>query len=353
MLEGIFNSETDPFLIAEAFQKSLFLTNDSDDDTCTHNIKSFPDGNGYCVLCGLSFNDVKNNEIISSKCSHGSISKDDTGMNVCCSCGKEFESLDYSQEWRNFGVLDNRSTRDQSRCHNTYNTYNTYTDDDNRKQKTNQKSIKNVFDSHSITLSTSLLELVEAKFNHVLKVHDYKVVRGQGREAIIACCLFHAYQIVGEDRTTSYIRNLFGINQKSLSAAMAKYYKAFPDDTVNHMTPERLIPWIMKMTGVGTEHYVRIISISKYLSSTSSLVERSNPQSVAAATIYFYLCLFPMYKEEYGLTKTKFAEKAKLSDITITKIVANMAEISKIAAEDFKKDIDTAEIIIKPKKKKI
>ena len=292
-----------PFLIADVFQRTLF--------------KSIPD-------------DSK------TVCTHENIMKDDNGINICSDCGVEFNMLDFSKEWRNFGVADNRNNKDQSRCH---------------AQKSTPKGIKDVLNSHSIDLSQALTELVEYKFNRVLETNENKGFRGQGREATVAVCLFHAYQNIGENRTTSYVRSLFNVNQKNMSSAMTRYYIAFPEDATKHMTPEMLIPWIMSLTGVGMEHRSRILAISKYLSATSQLVERSNPQSVAAATIYFYLCLFPDYKNELGLTKTKFAEKAKLSDITISKIVKDMAEISKIAAEDWKGDVQTKEKVKKVPKK--
>lgn len=343
--DNIFECENDPFLIAETFQKSLFAAELNVDEICEHSIKSFPDGNGYCVLCGLTFNDVKNANVDPSSCQHSNMVKDETGVNVCGDCGREFDSLDYTQEWRNFGIMDNRSTRDHAsnRCH---------------KQKTNTKGIKTVFDAHAITLSAALMELVEAKFNHVLLIHKNKVVRGQGRESIIAVCLYHSYIVMGEMRTTQYVRNMFNISQKSFSAAMTKYYTAFPEDSVDEMTPERLIPWIMKLTSVDHAHYTKIMAISKYLSATSQLLERSTPQSVAAATIYFYLCLFPEYKEELGLSKAKFAEKAKLSDITISKLCIEMASICKIAATEFQQEPITVTnnncevVVIKPKKVK-
>jgi transcription initiation factor TFIIIB Brf1 subunit/transcription initiation factor TFIIB len=320
----------DPILIAEVFQKTLFANLDTDDE-CKHTDTQLAlDGDAFCVTCGMLVDGITIKE-----CSHTNISKDDSGVNVCSDCGMEFDLLDFSREWRNFGISSNRTNSDLSRCH---------------KQKTTPKGVKSVFDTHEIELSQALIELVDAKFNEVLKANQNKVFRGQGREAIIAACLFHAYQSIGENRTSCYVRQLFGINQKNMTAAMRRYYIAFPDDTINHMTPERLIPWIMKLTGVGQEHCPNILAISKYLSATSQLVERSNPQSVAAATVYFYLCLFPEYKKSLGLTKTEFASKAKLSDITISKIVKDMAVISEIAAEDWKVTTEKPDIQIKRKR---
>jgi transcription initiation factor TFIIIB Brf1 subunit/transcription initiation factor TFIIB len=294
----------DPFLIADVFQRTLFTLKNNVDDNTRRVIESKIESPVKTTIC-----------------KHTHIAKDDTGIDVCFDCGHEFSSLDYSKEWRNFGVFDNRSSRDQSRCH---------------KQKSTPKGIRAVFDAHGINIDDALVNMVESKFNKVIEHNQNRLLRGEGREALVVVCLFYAYQDIGEDRTIAYIRDMLGVSQKSMSGATTLYYAAFPEDITRHMTSERLIPWFMSLTGVGVEHYPRIIAISKYLSATSQLIERSNPQSVAAATIYFYLCLFPKIKEELGLTKTKFAEKAKLSDITITKIVKDMGQISAIAAEDWK-----------------
>jgi transcription initiation factor TFIIIB Brf1 subunit/transcription initiation factor TFIIB len=299
---------SDPFLIAEVFRETLF------------SIKTKTPNHICEIIEGKSIHgiDKENRE-----CRHTNIAKDETCVNVCSDCGMEFKSLDFSREWRSFGAMDNRSTRDQSRCH---------------KQKSTPKGIRSVFDMHKIDISNALIDTVEAKFNKIIEKSENKLFRGEGREALIVLCLFFAYQDNEDYRPVEYVRNLFNVSQKNMSSAMTLYYNAFPEDITKHVTPEKLIPWYMFLTGVGSEHYTRIISISKYLSATSQLIERSNPQSVAAATIYFYLCLFPEYKNELGLSKLKFAKKAELSDITISKIVKNMAEISAIAAEDWKYD---------------
>lgn len=76
----------------------------------------------------------------------------------------------------------------------------------------------------------------------------------------------------------------------------------------------------MIRTNINFSHLRKINELCNYLDNRSPLLNRSNPQSVAAAIIYLYLCLEPEYKERLGLTKIKFANIVKLSDITITKL---------------------------------
>ena len=331
----------DPFLIAEVFQSTLFAAEtqeiSEEEDICKHPTIKVDDTDktaSYCVICGEVFDNHYQPTSKQSKCEHINVTKDESGLDICSKCGKEMVSFDFSQEWRNFGSWDNRVGGDQSRCHT-------------RALKHN--SIKDIFDSHFIPVSSALAEMVEAKFNKVIDIHQNKVVRCETRTAIVAICLFHCYQDVGENRTAKEMRKMFDVTQKKMSQAMKLYYAAFPEDAAKEMKPEDLIPRIMKLMSVGHEHHRNIVAISKYFSATSSTIERSCPQSIAASTIYFYLCLYPQYKKELGLTITICAKKAKLSSMTITKIVRIMAEIAMIAVEEWNNE-NTPQDIKKPRK---
>jgi transcription initiation factor TFIIIB Brf1 subunit/transcription initiation factor TFIIB len=300
--------------IAEIFQSTLFVGADAiNERDCNHeNVVSFADGRGYCAICGVNFIDSEN---VNKKCSHSNTSKDECGIDICNDCGQELGTLDFSQEWRHFSA-----DYDTSRCHTA---------------KSNPKGIKGVLDTLDINVPQALAELVELKFNKVARVTGNKILRGGGREAVIAVCLFFAYQSFGQYRTATYIKEKFNLEHKKMSTAFKSYYLAFPDDRTADMTTDKLIPWIMTLTGVGNEHYRRIMSICEYLNAASQLIERSTPQAVAAAVVYFYLCLYPDYKNSLKLSKKRFAHKAMLSDITISKLVAHIAEISQVAVDDY------------------
>ena len=163
-----------------------------------------------------------------------------------------------------------------------------------------------------------MMDMVEAKYQKIKKTEGDKIFRGKSLKSIVASCLFHTYQEFGEFRTSNYIRELFNVKQ-NMSLGMTKYLKAFPEARTKHVTPQKHLPWIMKLTGVDCSHYRRIRAITLYIVAASELVERSNPQSVAAAIIFLYLCMNQNYKNKLGITMSSFAKKVKLSDITITK----------------------------------
>jgi len=283
-----------------------------ENEKCSHkNIESFPDGQGYCTDCGVSFRDVSRIRDKSSlECLHENIYEDDNGLYICRDCNSEIEVLDFEPEWRYYGSADNRSAKNPERCH---------------RSRSSGRGIRKVFEEHQIDAPYAIVAQVESKYE---KVVGEDTVRGKGRKAIIAACLFHAYTEFGEYRTTDYVRNLFKLTKKQMSGGLTRYYRAFPEARTLHTRPENLLRWILTLTGVNQDHYRKIVQISRYLENSSRLLKRSSPQSVASAIVYFYLCLNPEYKSQLGLTKNRFAERALLSDITVTKLVKEAATIS-------------------------
>ena len=112
-----------------------------------------------------------------------------------------------------------------------------------------------------------------------------------------------------------------------MSSGLRKYYEKFPEDRTKHIQPEDLIRRILVLTNIPLNNYRKIVHIAKYLENSSRLLNHSSPQSVASAIVYLYLCMNPELKESLSLSKTKFAELAKLSDITVTKLVKEASKI--------------------------
>ena len=266
------------------------------------------------MTCGEIFTDASDVNYAITNCKHESVHKDDFGMIVCGMCGIELETLDFQQEWRWYGTSDNKTSNDPSRCHS---------------QLPTNKGFRKVFGKHKVDIPPMMMDMVEAKYQKIKETEGDKILRSKSHESIVASCLFHTYQEFGEFRTYNYIRELFNVKQNNMSLGMTRYLKAFPEARTKYVTPEKLLPWIMKLTGVDRSHYRRIRAITRYIVAASELVERSNPQSMDAAIIFFYLCLNQNYKNKLGITKSSFAKKAKLSDITITKIVREIATVSR------------------------
>ena len=251
---------------------------------------------------------TENDDSAITNCKHENIHKDNSGVTICSQCGLEFETLDFRQEWRWY----DKTSCDPSRC---------------QPSRSKSNSIRQVFHEHKVDISPAVMDMVQARFNHITEIEG-KVNRGKRRKAIIAACLFYVYRDMDECRTTNYISKLFQVKQKNMSLGMKTYLKVFPEARTQHTATEEFIPWVMKQTSVDRKHYNKILTIARYLENSSELLERSNPKSVASAIVFFYLCL--KYKNKLGNTKASFAKKVSISDITITKIVREIAEISHV-----------------------
>ena len=237
-------------------------------------------------------------------CKHESVYRDKTGIVVCSLCKTELESMDYSKrEWM-YNLSANRCDLRRSRL----------------------KGVRNVFERHDLNVSSMMIDIVEAKYQEILKFKCKN--RGQIRTSLVASCLFYTYQEFGEYRTLDYIRNLFGLKKRAMTRGLQMYLEAFPEVRTNYITPEKLIPWIMRVTGVDESHQRRILSIAKYFGATSQILERGTSGVVAAGIVFFYLCMNQEYKNQIGMTKKIFASKVKISDISLIKIVREMADIS-------------------------
>ena len=202
--------------------------------------------------------------------------------------------LDFEQEWKWY----DKTTSNPSRC--------------------SSKSVCKVFHSHRIEISHMIIDVIENKYQEIRKNEGN--LRCKNRESVTAACLFYTYQELGEIRTVDYIRNLFNLKRKDMFYGIDRYMKTFPESNYIDITPEKLLPWMMKLIEVDTSHYKQILFITRYLANTSKLLERSNPQSVAACIIYFYLCL----NKDIRVKKTMFAKKSKISTNTINNMLKKL-----------------------------
>lgn len=240
-------------------------------------------------------------------CDHSEIIED-LGVRICTKCGKEQPILDYSQEWRCYGDLNNTGVR----C--------SYI---GQKQL---KSLDKLLDSLPAQIPESLRRKTEEKYNIVV---GNRTMRGAARRSLVAACLLYAMRETGDIRTTDDIRLIFGLTKKSIFSGLTKYYEAFPKDRVKHITAFDILYRIMIQVGIPLEHYPKILQLMRFTYKCTTSMLHSSPQSISAAITFIYICMNPDLKETLGITKSKFAEKVSLSDITVTKLAKETREYLK------------------------
>ena len=248
----------------------------------------------------------KADEEYEQDCKHESVYRDHTGIVLCSLCKTELESMDYSRREWGYNVS-------AVRC-------------DMRGSK--PKGVRTVFEKHDLNVSSMMMDIIEGKYRKILQSEGIEFLRSEKRDSLVASSLFYTYQEFGEYHTLEYIENLFGLKKRAMSEAVRKYLETFPEARTNHTTPEKLIPWIMRLTGVDESHHRRILSIAKYFDATSQIIERSNPHTIAVSIVFFYLCMNQEYKKQIGMTKSVFASKVNISVISLIHTVREMVNIS-------------------------
>lgn len=233
----------------------------------------------------------------------------DTGdFQVCTDCGDTKEVFSYDPEWRYYGAHDNKSSKDPSRCRYS--------------SSTTSRNIKKALAIRKIPEA-----MVEATIKKYQTVVGSKTMRGEKRNGIIAICLWVSLRERGDCRTVTEVGSLFDLERKNLYKGLQTYSRAFPDDRTITVTPGDLLARTMKLADIRETHSAPLVELCRSLENRSQMLGRSNPQSVAAAIVWLYLCLHPQIKADHGITKSLYAKKVSLSEITI----------SKLAKEAFKK----------------
>lgn len=277
------------------------------DDVCKHeNKKIFEDGTGYCIDCGKSVCESGGSEV----CLHESMYEDDCGMKICSKCRMEFEDITFEQEWKYYPDTS-FDGKDPSRCHKT-------------RQK--DKTLADIFLDIRWEQTIAIRANVERKYNAIVKG---ATIRGKRRKAIVAVCMFYVMYDFDECRPSDFFRDKFGLTKKDMSDGFTEYHETFPDSRTVNIKPMNLLRWIMSLVEIPhDQHYDAIKTIAEFTADATTLLKRSSPQSVASAVVYFYVCLNPHLKLQLKLSKNKFADKVKLSDITVSKLVKEMEELA-------------------------
>lgn len=245
-----------------------------------------------------------------SDCNHGN--KTPTGSNyTCLDCGLELGSTEsYPEcepEWRNFSDNSNDNSR---------------------------VFIRRLGDRSIITDLETLgfeKEVCIDSNDLYIKATKNDILRGNSRRGVMFACVFFAYKLHNKAKTPEELNKSFKITKKIISKGM-KFYNLRREamSTTEHIQktsyiePLDFIPSILNKLELDNIklHSDNINKIYKLIENRSSLINRSNPQSVASGLVFYYCQL-----NNIDLNCYKFSRKIGLSDITVGKIYRNIHSI--------------------------
>ena len=237
------------------------------------------------------------------KCAHADTAIEN-GITTCLDCGEELSKhIMHEKEWRYYGTTDSKRSSDPSRV---------------QIRKSEERNINK--DVENMGFSDAIITKADKLYSQVTKGQIY---RGNSRKAIVFACVFHAYKMLGKHQTPENLIKLFGLNRKNGLKGLKIVNVNAPKDSEIHttfITPVHLIHDIMNKFKANDKQKEEVIDLYKRVKNRSSKLNRSRPQSVAAALTYYWIL-----KTKIDITLKEFAKKVDLSELTIQK---NAKEVS-------------------------
>ena len=234
-----------------------------------------------------------------SECLHTQTSNID-GSTVCMTCGLKLDESLVDNETRYYGAADTRYAKDPSR-HN--------------QRKSEERSL--YADLEPLGFPQEIIERANIYYREIIKD---KIYRAGNRMSIVFACTYHAYSDVEEPRVPSELAIKFKLDKKGVSNGLKTFshvYRKRPNK--RYIDAMDLVPKLLSELNIDKNKHKICIddirTIYNFVQSKSRTFNSSNPQSIAAGLVYYYLRL-----SNVNITRAEFSKVVKLTDITFTKI---------------------------------
>lgn len=238
-----------------------------------------------------------------SICDHSDL-VNENGTTSCLDCGEQIQkTITHEKEWRFYGCADNKRTSDPNRV---------------QMRKSEDKNISKDVENMGFS------ETIVSRANDIyIQVTKGQIFRGESRKAVVFACIYHSYKMVGNCQTPKNLMETFGLNKRNSLKGLKIVNVNSPKDSVIHiseLTAVHHIYEIMDKFSATQVQKMEVVDIYSRTKNRSSKLNRSRPQSLASAIIYYYICLKKM-----DISLKKFAQKVDLSELTINKNVKEVA----------------------------
>ena len=223
-------------------------------------------------------------------CKHSNIFEE-SGIVSCVDCGIEMEkNIFHEKEWRYYGQSDNKRTSDPNRVH---------------LRKIEDRNIYK--DVESMGFSEKIVSLANQIY---LQVSKGQIYRGNSRKSIIFASIYHSFKLNGKAQPHEDLIKIFKLDRKNALKGLKHVNLNVPKDSLIHttyITPVNLVEDIMDKFNATLEQKQEVKDIYEQIKNKSSKINRSRPQSISSSLV--------------------FASKTALSELTISKIAREIAEI--------------------------
>ena len=297
------------------------------DDLCSHSNVTEKDGVVICEDCGQElYNEEPSNNSkegleqdswiggnfsgsssSSSACDHQNVVKE-KGVLICEDCGEElYEEISHDQEWRKFGDFEGRGAPDPTRC---------------QYRKAAEKGIRKELER--MGFAPDICKLADKDYMLITKE---EIKRSELRKGIIFACVLEAHKRVGRHVTPDEIASkFFNLQRKTQSQGLQFYRLRCPRSYFQYedISAKHFIPQIMKMPQFNTksEHIDRVIMLHERIADKCSVLNRSNPQSVSKALIYYYF-----RRRGVLISPSRFGKIVSLSHVILLRLSSAISQL--------------------------
>lgn len=149
--------------------------------------------------------------------------------------------------------------------------------------------------------------------------------RGTTRRGIVFGAIFHSYKLDKNPQSCDSLIKQFRIKRKDALKGLKFINEHAPSNSplrTTYITPEHLIHEFLGKFNVSCEKKKEIFRLYEEIKGTSSILNRSRPQSVAAGIIYYYIQLTDRH-----IDIKDFVKQVNLSELTIHKISKEISRI--------------------------
>lgn len=232
----------------------------------------------------------------------------ENGTLLCCDCGLAISTIiSYEKDWRYYGSDDTRKNSDPNRCHI---------------RKIEDKSIFKDVESYHFPE-----KIVNTANDIYTTVTNGKIYRGKSRKALIFGCIHQSIKMNGKSHTCESLRTIFGLDRKSILKGL-KYVNLKAPKSIQMRSRQpnsnELIEEYMDKFDLSSSDRLLILDYFARIRNRSTMINRSRPQSVASALIYYFLC--QKYRSN-NVNMVDFIHKVNLSELTILKIYREIDRI--------------------------
>ena len=177
-------------------------------------------------------------------------------------------------------------------------------------------------DVEKLGFSDKIVSIANIMYEQVTKG---KIFRGNSRKGIIFACIFHAYKINENPQSCEQLIEIFGIERRVGLKGLKFVNLNSPKDSKfreYQISTEDIIKEIMDKFNANEQQKQEAIDIFHRIKNKSSLLNRSRPQSVASGVVRYYII-----QKNKDIGMDFFKNRVKLSELTITRIVAEIENI--------------------------